>query len=679
MDASGSTGLSANILIGPDGVLHAAYFDQGSGQVKYRRRTPPGAWGAAEIVADGRDPVYLSAALGPDKTVHLAFFSNTAPCGGICCARRSAAGAWTIDSVDPGVPNSSFTAVAVDAAARTHLAYGGLSGELKYGVFDGAAWSLAVLDASASVFSDLGGDSGHFRRAALALDPASRPAVAYFDEGTSTLRYIAHDGSSWGGVEAALSAQRTVSAISLAFNGSGEPVVAAMLFGPGQALVLQKTGGAWSSAEALPLGSAPDPAISLSMSLDGSGRPQLAFSDDSDPNGDPAAAYARFDGVSWSTQTVDDATGGAYSVSLALDGSGNPQFLYADPNIANPELKYSSATAAGFLAPVTGGAGSLAGAATGFTSVAVHLTSVTWTWVDNSSSETGFALYGASAWTGPYALVASLAAGVTFYTETGLVHGTSYYRYAGAVNASGVAFSSAASAWTRPAESASASAGSGRTVTFAAPDGPVSVFIPEGAFPGPTTLSFSVPQSFPAGDGSLGPLSPETGVEIVSAGGVQPDGELLITLSYSDAAVAGVDEDKLLVGRYDPVSRTWVPLKSTPEPSLNRVTGRTNHLSLFQVMASADAGALSAVRAFPNPLRPSRGHAAMILDRIPAGALVRVLAFSGEKVRDFTADAAGMVSWDGRNAKGEKVGTGAYLVYVESGGKRRTLKVAVQR
>jgi flagellar hook assembly protein FlgD len=64
---------------------------------------------------------------------------------------------------------------------------------------------------------------------------------------------------------------------------------------------------------------------------------------------------------------------------------------------------------------------------------------------------------------------------------------------------------------------------------------------------------------------------------------------------------------------------------------------------------------------------------------VVADALVRVLAFSGEKVRDFTADAAGMVSWDGTNSRGENVGTGAYFVFIESGNKRRTLKVAVQR
>ncbi|MFA6317942.1 MAG: hypothetical protein WC943_11025 [Elusimicrobiota bacterium] len=679
VDSSGDTGYSANILVSQDGALHAVYFDKGAGKVKYRRRLPPAVWGAAEVVGDARDPSYLSAAVGPDGSVHLAFFSNAAPCSGACHARRSPAGVWTVDSVDAAVPNSSFTAVAVDALARPHVAYGGADGELKYGLFNGTAWSVSTLDSSANMFSGLGGDSSHFRRVSLALDPANRPVIAYFDEGSSALRYLAHDGASWLAAETALSPQRTPAALSLAFNGSGEPVIGVLLFGPGALLSVSKSGGAWSSSEAVANGTAPDPAVGMAFALDGAGRGHFAFSDDSNGNGDPAAAYAFFDGVSWSTQTVDDASGGAYSVGLALDGSGSPHLLYADPNAANPELKYSSATAAGFSGPIKGGPGSLLGAATGFMSTAVYLTSVTWTWTDNSTNETGFRLYGSLSPAGPFALAASVGAGVNVYTETGLVHGTSYYRYAAAFNAGGVAFSSASSAWTFPAETATASGASGQTVTYAAPDGPVTVSIPEGAFPGEVAVSFSVPQAFPSGASELASLSPPTGVEITVSGGLQPRREVLITVGYSDASVQGLDETKLVLARYDEPARVWVPLKSVPEPDLNRVTGRTNHFSAFQVMAAGDSTGLSFVRAFPNPLRPSKGHVSMTFDRLPPGALVRVLAFSGEKVRDYTADLAGMASWDGTNSKGEKVGTGAYFVFIESAGRRRTLKVAVQR
>ena len=56
-----------------------------------------------------------------------------------------------------------------------------------------------------------------------------------------------------------------------------------------------------------------------------------------------------------------------------------------------------------------------------------------------------------------------------------------------------------------------------------------------------------------------------------------------------------------------------------------------------------------------------------------------VYTLVGEKVRDLTADAVGHANWDGKNQSGKNAASGVYVVYVQSSGESKTLKVAVQR
>ena len=93
----------------------------------------------------------------------------------------------------------------------------------------------------------------------------------------------------------------------------------------------------------------------------------------------------------------------------------------------------------------------------------------------------------------------------------------------------------------------------------------------------------------------------------------------------------------------------------------------------------AAAQTVSSARAYPNPMRPSQGSSSMTFDRLPPGARVRVYDIKGALVEDLTADAAGVAVWGGRNRSGVPAATGVYFVYVQGGGQRATLKVAVQQ
>jgi len=80
-----------------------------------------------------------------------------------------------------------------------------------------------------------------------------------------------------------------------------------------------------------------------------------------------------------------------------------------------------------------------------------------------------------------------------------------------------------------------------------------------------------------------------------------------------------------------------------------------------------------------NPMRPAQGHAGMNFIQLPPGARVRIYGLAGEKVNDLASDSTGHATWDGTNLNGRNAASGVYLVLVQSGGDKKTLKVAIQR
>ena len=93
----------------------------------------------------------------------------------------------------------------------------------------------------------------------------------------------------------------------------------------------------------------------------------------------------------------------------------------------------------------------------------------------------------------------------------------------------------------------------------------------------------------------------------------------------------------------------------------------------------APAGELAALKVYPNPLRPAKGHTVMNFAGLPAGAKVKLYTLVGELVSDLTANSSGLAAWDGKNKAGQKAASGVYFAFIQNGGKKRTVKVAVQR
>ncbi len=679
VDASGNTGQGASLAIGADGALHAGYFDAAGGNLLYRTKTAAaGSWGAAQVVVAADSPPHSSLAVGADGGVHLAFYSAAPPCAGLCYAKRTL-GVWTMTAVDSAV-RRFYTAIAIDGAGNPGIAYAGASGELKYARFGGAAWSVQLVDAGVDVVLDIGGDERHMRELALALDGAGSPRIAYYNyTNNGQLRYAAFDGGAWGAPEIVDDSRSQLAGVSLALDGAGAPSITYTDYNLNGLFYAAKPGGSWQLTTAVAVSAASDPLFSSALALDGAGKAVAAYHDNSDALGLSALALARFDGASWSAETVDEGAGGARVVSLALDALGNPHVLYNNPFAANPGLSYASATAAGYSPPMSGNAAGRVQAPFNFTATSVFFSSIAWSWTDNAANETGFRLYGASTAAGPFSVVASLAPGSVSFTETGLSHGATFFRYVAAVNAGGVALSSGSLAVTVRAPALDQVVSGAANLAYVAPTGLITVAIPAGAFAGAVPVTLSVPAAFPPAATAATPLS-GTGVGVsVETGGLQPAREVAITVSYPDASVIGLDKRKLLLARFDAVANVWVPLPSTADAGGNSVTGRTNHFSIFQVMQATPAGSLANAKAFPNPFRPTQGHAGVTFVNLPSAARLRVHSFSMELVRDLTADASGLAVWDGLNQAGAKAASGVYFVFIQANGESRTLKVAIQR
>jgi hypothetical protein len=219
-----------------------------------------------------------------------------------------------------------------------------------------------------------------------------------------------------------------------------------------------------------------------------------------------------------------------------------------------------------------------------------------------------------------------------------------------------------------------------QTLSFAGPHGPVTLDVPAGAFVQAATMTVTAPGTLP------GPASPSaalvpTGLALsfVVTPSMEPQAPVTLVDSFQPAEVTGLNKSQLVLTRFDSAHNIWVPLPSQVDANLGTVTAQTDHLSIFEIMASVPPLALNNVKVFPNPFRPALGQKIVNFSNLPAYSTVRIFTVAGEKVADRTADASGMATWDGANQSGKKVSSGVYFALLESDGDKKVVNVAVER
>jgi hypothetical protein len=156
-----------------------------------------------------------------------------------------------------------------------------------------------------------------------------------------------------------------------------------------------------------------------------------------------------------------------------------------------------------------------------------------------------------------------------------------------------------------------------------------------------------------------------------------------LRIPYNESDITGMNEDGLVIARYDEEKQVWIPLKSKVDSENKQIIAYIDKVSVYAIMGTTNAAkAFENMKYYPNPLQPSKGlnYSRMHFANIPAGTRIKIYTMLGKEVRELEADASGMAVWDGKNNTGEKAASGVYIVYMEDrDGNKKRIKVAVER
>jgi len=119
-----------------------------------------------------------------------------------------------------------------------------------------------------------------------------------------------------------------------------------------------------------------------------------------------------------------------------------------------------------------------------------------------------------------------------------------------------------------------------------------------------------------------------------------------VTLSYSAANIAGINEDLLDVYYYNETTKTWVPMKGTVNKNNNTITFTTTHLSKYAIMTKPDEETSTSPKSEPKtePTTPTTTGAERFTDltghwaAAEIGTAVKLGIASGMSPTEFAPD-----------------------------------------
>jgi hypothetical protein len=253
---------------------------------------------------------------------------------------------WEVGPADASAFAAGWgTALALDAQGRPRIAYY-VDGthSLRYASWTGHVWNLRTVDVPGpDPFSRAG------RYPSLALDASGRPHISYTWWGgqgeLSHLRYARWDTFA-GWVIEVVDPAYVQFETRIAVDATGRVHLSYYDNALRHMKYAWKDGAGWHYETIDASGEAGD---GHSMALDAQGRPHVTYQDlPIGPNGVAGLRYAYRDGGTWHLSVVDGANGnygGTWS-SLALDAAGRPQVVYAGLDAKN--LKYGRFTGSGW-------------------------------------------------------------------------------------------------------------------------------------------------------------------------------------------------------------------------------------------------------------------------------------------------------------------------------------------
>jgi len=215
------------------GIVHVAYLDGGTGELKYWRLN--GSVGSIQLIDTGVGSVNslrVERNLAPSNgTPHVSYWrANTT---GISTPDRLKIGdfngtSWTPSFADPLPPRGRYNSLALDAAGNAGIAYydaGPASPpdplyahKLWLAIRVAGNWSYDIVDSV--------GDPGRFN--SLQVNASGLPRISYIASSSATLRFAQDTGGGTWGLQdvAGVGTVTNASATSLAIDASGNPHIA---------------------------------------------------------------------------------------------------------------------------------------------------------------------------------------------------------------------------------------------------------------------------------------------------------------------------------------------------------------------------------------------------------------------------------------------------------------------
>ncbi|MCX7905847.1 MAG: fibronectin type III domain-containing protein, partial [Elusimicrobiales bacterium] len=140
------------------------------------------------------------------------------------------------------------------------------------------------------------------------------------------------------------------------------------------------------------------------------------------------------------------------------------------------------------------------------------------------------------------------------------------------------------------------------------------------------------------------------------------------------------NKNKVSLARYNIQTGQCLPVETKVNEQYMEVVSRLNHFSIYQLVMINPTTSLSNVKIFPNPFYPNRsGQGYITIINLPSDAKLTFYTLSGVKVYETLVNSNGTAYWDGKNSKGQFVGSGIYFCLIESKYGKKILKLAIER
>jgi len=260
----------------------------------------------------------------------------------LCLSSDFTHASWGTSTLADETYAGQYTSIAIDADNNSHIAFVGseATNAVRYIKWNGSEWS-AITDVN------LAADAGYI---SIAVDAQGLPHIAYFDNSEHSLNYIRKKiGAGWEDPVTLDSGGATGKGkyCSIAIDGRGYPCIAYYDEDNASLKYAKWTGISWST-ETVPAGEGYNVNGYISLALDGAGNPHISY------QREEAASAKHLYYISWTPETgwaapamVDNTNDSGKFSSIALDGSGKVHISYHLFGGSN-EIKYAYSTEAGW-------------------------------------------------------------------------------------------------------------------------------------------------------------------------------------------------------------------------------------------------------------------------------------------------------------------------------------------